>query len=81
MAHFVAERYAPGDAGAVAAEVERLKRAAVRLGRARFVESLHLPADELCLFVFEAADLDEVAELSLLASVQVDRIRTAEVTA
>jgi hypothetical protein len=64
----------------IALEVARLKAAAGQLGHARFVESLHLAADELCLFVFEADGPDEVTALSLLAAVQVDRIRTADLT-
>lgn len=80
MAHFVAERYlASVDSNRLRDDVERLRRAAARVRGATLLESVYLPADDLCLYVFRSESAEQVADIARLASVDVDRIRQAEV--
>lgn len=80
MAHWVAERYLSSvDDGRFRADLDRIEDAARRL-HIRFVQCLYLPGDELCLYLFESDSAESVAALSREASLDVDRIRLAEVT-
>lgn len=80
MAHFVAERYlASVDSSRLRADVDRIRRAARRVRGVSFVESVYLPADDLCLYVFTGESAEQVADVARLAAVDVDRIRQAEV--
>ena len=82
MAHFVAERYvASADSEGARADLDRIRRAASRVGGVSFVEAVYLPADELCLYVFASESAAAVAEVARAAAVVVDRIRVAEVSA
>jgi hypothetical protein len=82
MAHWVVERYLAGGVGAAARDdAERIRRAANDLARTRFVQSVYLPGDELCLYLFEGGSEAEVADVARVAEVDVDRIRAAEIDA
>lgn len=78
--HVMAERYLAGaGSAAVASDVSRIKAAAARLSEVRLVQSVYLPGDELCLYLFESDSVTTVAELGRLAELDLDRIRSAEV--
>lgn len=81
MSHFVAERYVSSEERCdAAADAERLRAAAVALGRIRFMQTVYLPADELCLYLFECDSAERVAELGRRALLDIDRIHQAEVS-
>lgn len=78
--HVMAERYLAGAGpAAVASDVTRIRAAAARLSEIRLVQSVYLPGDELCLYLFESDSVTTVAELGRLAELDLDRIRSAEV--
>lgn len=83
MSHFVAERYvASVDGPHLRADLDRLRSAAIALDRRiTFVQSVYLPDDDLCLYLFTSDSAETVAELVRLAALDVDRIRLAEVSA
>jgi hypothetical protein len=74
---FLVETYAPS---AVArADVEtRARRAAAELARTgipvRYVRSIFVPEDEMCLYLFEARSADAVREASEKAGIAPGRI-------
>ena len=57
---------------------ERAEQAAVELTAAgtpvRFVRSIFVPADETCLFLFEAASIDAVREVADHAALPFDHV-------
>ena len=70
---FLVERYTPAVTGAaVAAAVQRLAAAGDAAGR--HVGTLMIPAEEICLSVFEAVDEGAVVALNEHAGFRVDRI-------
>ena len=82
MVHFLAERYVPpADRAAVAFDAGRIRAAAARVPTVRLLQTVYLPADELCLYLFEGESAERVALLGRLAELQLDRIRRAEVDA
>jgi len=81
---FLLERYWAGAGRAdVAAAEERLHRAAGELtsdGTAvRIMSSTWLPGDEVLLTLIEAAEEDDVLEVSRRGSYPIDRVQRAEV--
>lgn len=81
MEHYVAERYvASADGRHLRIELDRLRAAAIAVGRATFLQSVYLPDDDLCLYLFRSDSAETVAEVARLAALDVDRIRPAEVT-
>ena len=76
----MAERYiASVDSRRLDADLDRLREAARRVAGTTFLQSVYLPADDLCLYLFASRSVEAVAELTRLAEVDVDRIRVAEV--
>lgn len=62
--HFLAERYLPFQTPeALASQVDR-DRAAARAMSIRHVLTIHVPADETCFTLFEAASLELVTQTS-----------------
>jgi len=80
MEHFLAERYVPPSGKqALAGELERIRSAARSVPAIRLVESVYVPGDELCLYLFESDSAETVALLSRVAELEMERIRRAEV--
>jgi hypothetical protein len=76
---FLVERYLPATAKAsVEAAVHRLGEALDATGDTRHIGTVHLPAEETCLSVFEAADEPAVALVNERAGFRLDRIVEAE---
>ena len=82
MPEFVAERYLSAADGASATRDARSARSAAdQLARdgtpVRFVRSIFIPADETCMYVFEADSIEVVRAVAARASLQVERISEA----
>lgn len=76
MEHYLAEKYVPGgSAVSLAREAETLRALAAAAKGIRLLQSLYLPGEELCFYVFESETPELVAELS--GHVGVDRIMLA----
>jgi hypothetical protein len=58
-----------------------MRRAARAVARTRFVQTVYLPGDDLCFYVFESESAEDVAAVALAAAVDVDRIHAAELSA
>jgi hypothetical protein len=62
---------------------ERVRKAAVELTAAgtpvRFLRSIFVPAEETCLFLFEAASMDAVREAARRAALRLDHVAEATV--
>jgi len=76
---FVVETYVPdGDAGRFAADVERIRATAVSVdlepGRVHHVRSYLVPSDEMGFHVVQASSAEDVAQVTRLASIDVERI-------
>ena len=70
MTEFLVELYVSGtDPTAVATTAQRAQHAAVELTAAgipvHFVRSIFVPADETCLFLFEAESIEAVRDAAL----------------
>jgi Protein of unknown function (DUF4242) len=79
MNEFLVELYVScAESNGVERRAERAQRAAVELTAAgtpaRFVRSIFAPADETCLFLFEAASIDAVREAAHRAALPFDHI-------
>jgi hypothetical protein len=74
---FLVETYAPA-AIALADTETQVRRAAVELTCAgtpvRYVRSIFVPGDEMCLYLFEAPSLEAVREASERAGLAPERI-------
>ena len=82
MPEFVAERYlSAADAASAARDVRSARSAADQLARdgtpVRFVRSIFIPADETCIYVFEAESIEAVRAVAARASLHVERISEA----
>jgi hypothetical protein len=78
MRSFVVETYLPrGRRADVAAAEARAREAARLVGRVQFVRATFLPADELCLFVFEADSARSVGDVAERAGIRAERILEA----
>ncbi len=80
---YVAEAYLPRtSAGGCREAAARARVAAEQLRRGgtpvRFLRLIYLPADEICLFVFDAPSAEAVARLAELAQLASCRITEAE---
>lgn len=81
MPSYLVETYlARGQAGELAARERRARSAAEELTRqktrVRFEHSIHIPEDEMCFFVFDAASVREAALAAQRA--ELDPIRVVE---
>ena len=79
MNEFLVELYVScTEPNGVERRAERAQRAAVELTAAgtpvRFVRSIFVPADETCLFLFEAASIDAVREAVHRAALPFDHV-------
>jgi hypothetical protein len=73
--HFLAEAYLAGKPRAAVRRTERVaRRIAARGTPVRLVASIYVPADEMCLLVFEACSSDVVAEVGAEAELEFDRV-------
>lgn len=73
MEHYLAERYLSPRGGVFLAEdVARMN--AVAAGRARLVQTLYVPDDEVCFHLFESESAELVGELSLDAGIELTRV-------
>jgi hypothetical protein len=82
MPEFVAERYlSAANAASAARDARSVRSAADQLARdgtpVRFVRSIFIPADETCMYVFEAESIEVVRTVAARASLQVERISEA----
>jgi hypothetical protein len=82
MSEFVAERYlSAGNAASAARDARSARSAADQFARdgkaVRFVCSIFIPADETCMYVFEAESIEVVRAVAARASLQVERISEA----
>ena len=82
MAEFLVEMYVSrGDLGAVRRRSERARLAAEDLQRegtsVRYLRSIHVPEDETCFFLYEAASAAAVLEVLLRS--ELPSARVAEV--
>ena len=60
------------------AEVEsRVRAAAAQMAEVRYVRSIFVPDDELCMHLFDAASMDAVSEVTRRAGISADRIAEA----
>jgi Protein of unknown function (DUF4242) len=83
---FLVELYVSGaEPDGVERRAERAREAAVELTAAgtpvRFLRSIFVPADETCLFLFEAASIDAVRETARRAALRLDHVAEATVHA
>ncbi len=79
MTEFLAELYIPRtNADAVGQANDRTRRAAAELTAAgtsvRFLHSIFVPADETCLFLFEAGSIDAVRDVARRAALSFEHI-------
>ena len=79
MNEYLVELYVScADAGGVARATTRAKRAARDLTAAgtsvRFVRSIVVPAEETCLFLFEAPSIDDVRAAGRRAALRIDHV-------
>jgi Protein of unknown function (DUF4242) len=74
---FLVETYAPSSVARADVET-RARRAAAELARTgipvRYVRSIFVPEDEMCLYLFEARSADAVREASERAGIAPERI-------
>jgi hypothetical protein len=73
MTALLVERYLSGTGADLAALLDRLGRES-RLGRAIYLGSIYVPADEACLCRFEAADAESVAAVNARAHARYSRL-------
>lgn len=60
------------------AEVEsRVRAVAAQMAEVRYVRSIFVPDDELCMHLFDAASMDAVSEVTRRAGISADRIAEA----
>ena len=83
MPKYVVERYrSRSDPDSLGAVAERLAAGARRVGKqgtsVRYVETIFLPGDEICLHTFEADSAADVQAVLSLAGIEVDRVVPAE---
>ena len=79
MTSFVVETYVPGgDPSLFAADVDGIRAATESAdlsgGRAHYVRSYLVPSDEMGFHVVEGESAEDVARLTELASIEVERI-------
>jgi hypothetical protein len=79
MNEFLVELYVScTESNGVGRRAERAQRAAADLTAAgmpvRFLRSIFVPADETCLFLFEAASIDVVREVAHRAALPFDHV-------
>jgi hypothetical protein len=79
MAEFLVELYVSGgDPDAVGREIRRVRGAAVELTAEGtpvvFLRSIFVPAEDTCLFLFEAASVDVVHEAARRASLAFEHV-------
>jgi hypothetical protein len=82
MEHYVAERYLAGpDDDRLAADAARVRAAACDASsegsRVRFVQTVYLPGDEVCFYLFESDCCELVERVARLAELDVERILPA----
>jgi len=82
---FLVERYWPGISRERLADAEeRMSRAARDLAwsgvEIRILSSMLIPAEEVVLTLFEAADEEDVIEVSRLSEVSFDRVQPVEMS-
>ena len=79
MNEYLVELYVPctepEGAGRLAASANRTARELTAAGtRVRLVRSIFVPGDETCLFLFEAASIDDVHKAARRAALPFDRV-------
>lgn len=75
MEHYLAERYlAESTRGGLARDTARIRSAAKKVRHLRFVQTLYMPGDETCFFLFEGESAELVGRAAELAGIAVDRV-------
>jgi hypothetical protein len=75
MEHYLAERYlAESSRGSLVRDTDRIRTAAQKLRQLRFVQTLYMPGDETCFFLFEGESAELVGRAADLAGIAVDRV-------
>ena len=82
MAEFLVELYVPrADAAAVTRGAERTRRVAEAMTLdgtpVRYLQSIFVPDDETCFFLYEAVSADAARRAALGAALTVDRVAEA----
>jgi hypothetical protein len=78
MEHYLAERYLAGRDGAgLAVDAARVRAAAKRVGRVRVVQTVYVPGDEVCFYLFESDSAELVGAVGRLARIDLDRVLPA----
>jgi hypothetical protein len=79
MQYYLAERYLPEhDRSEFAAETVRVRAATERAGKGlRFLQTVYIPGDELCFYLFEAGSADLVDRVIRDARLDFERILPA----
>lgn len=75
MPHYLAERYvAEATAASLACDADRVRAAANGVVGTTFLQSLYLPGDETCFFLFDSPSAELVGRAAALAGLTVDRV-------
>lgn len=78
LGSYIGELYLAGPADDAAAKVRRAAEGLTREGRAvRYLRTISMPEDELCLHLFEADSEETVGEVGRRAAMPFDRVVTA----
>jgi hypothetical protein len=81
MFEFLVETYAPYEAPSAAASVKGLSLAADQVSgtraQVRLQRAIHLPADDIAFYLFEASSADAVRDAMTRAGLRPDRITEA----
>lgn len=78
MEHYLAERYLAGrDGPGLALDAARVRAAAKTVGRVRFVQTVYVPGDQVCFYLFESDSAELVGAVGRLARIDLDRVLPA----
>jgi hypothetical protein len=76
--HYLAERYLSPRSGIFLAEdVARVQ--AVAAGRARLLQTLYVPDDEICFYLFESESAELVEQAGVAAGLDLTRVQRVSV--
>ena len=79
MEHYLGERYLPAAArGDIGDESDRLQSAARTLGAVRLLQTLYVPRDEICLYLFEADSADLVSRAAAAAAIALEHVQLVD---
>jgi hypothetical protein len=81
MDHYLGERYLPATArGDIVGDSDRLQSAARIVGAVRLVQTLYVPRDEICLYLFEADSADLVSRAAAAAAIALEQVQRVDAT-